>query len=512
MPDVFAHPRQGLVSNCVRSTPVDARGHLGTLCGLAYPYQRGYPQGSANTLSPPAGQVFDEIYFATDAHIDLLGLEHPGGHYAYFDPEPPLAKLMIAGGEWGWGWFRATFQGARGDIANLGFNPFGWRIMACLVGTLCVPLMYLLAHRLWRNRVFAVAAALMTCLDGLFFVQSRIGMIDIFPIFLILLAYWLFTIHLQSRTARASLITLLLTGTVVGLGIAAKWIVLAVWATIVFLLVLRVLWHRIDAGLGGEAGTGSRRAEAARGPAIPGGARWGPYLIVAAVALVLVPAVIYVASWTPFFVRGQFHTLADLWHYNVQAYIYHATLKATHPYGSKWYTWPFLIRPVAYYFQGSGLGIDQWTGRPLVAGIVDLGNPWIWWTSLPCLVAMPYFAIRHRSYPAAFICVAFVTSYLPWTRVSRVLFLYHMFGSLPFMILALAFVLARVHASSWHGWEVGFTRLRLLVTGRRLVYAHLLLVVAFFVFLYPIWTGLPIGDLSYLSGFPHGKMWLRSWI
>src|SRR5260370_22050242 len=110
----------------------------------------------------------------------------------------------------------------------------------CIFGTLCVPLMYLLARRLWPNRLFAIAAAPLVCFDGMFFLQSRIGMIDIFPIFFILLAYTLYLAHIQSRTPAGSMVTLFLLAIILGIGIASKWIVLAAWASIVFLLAMRV--------------------------------------------------------------------------------------------------------------------------------------------------------------------------------------------------------------------------------------------------------------------------------
>jgi len=31
--------------------------------------------------------------------------------------------------------------------------------------------------------------------------------------------------------------------------------------------------------------------------------------------------------------------------------------------------------------------------------MADLGNPWIRWTSLPCVASLPYFIVRHRSSP-----------------------------------------------------------------------------------------------------------------
>jgi len=208
LPDFFAHPFQGPpVTDCVASTPVDAQGDPGTLCGLAYPFNRGFPDTNGQ-LSPPNGQVFDEVYFPVDARNDVKGIETcrpttAACFYNYFDPEPPLGKTLIAAGEWGYGWFRAAFQGARGDYIDLGFNTFGWRIAACIFGTLCIPMMYLLARRMWSNRLFAIAAATLVCFDGMFFIQSRIGMIDIFPIFFILLAYFVFFVHIQSRTVNA---------------------------------------------------------------------------------------------------------------------------------------------------------------------------------------------------------------------------------------------------------------------------------------------------------------------
>ena len=481
MPDFFLHPTHGpFISNCVPNTPIDAQGDQGTLCGLAYPFNRGYADNNG-VLSPPNGQVFDEVYFPVDAYDDVKGMEvcHPATvdcKYNYFDPEPPLAKTVIAAGEWGYGWYRAHFEGATGDYIDLGFNTFGWRIAVLILGTLCVPLMYLLARRLWPNRLFAVAAATFVCFDGMFFLQSRIGMIDIVPIFWILLAYFLFLVHIQSQTQRRALITLVLLGLVLGIGIASKWIVLAAWASMILLLVARAVWRSF--------------ANSPDDP-IPGGVPFRLYLAVALLAFLDLPVLIYVASWYPFFERGQFvahwdqlfthpsAVLGDIGDYNYQSYSYHATLTATHPYGSPWWSWPFLSRPVLYYAEYTNLGFDHWTQQPLISRIEDLGNPWIWWTSIPCVLSLPYFIIRHRSFPATLILLGFITQYLPWSHISRVLFMYHMFGGLIFMVLALAFVLAQLAT-------------RFPPIGRRLLVAHLGLTVAFFFYFYPLWTGLPI--------------------
>jgi len=75
MSDFFLHPLQGpFMTNCVSNTPIDAKGDPGTLCGLAYPFNRGYADQSGN-LSPSNGQVFDEVYFPVDAYDDIKGIE-----------------------------------------------------------------------------------------------------------------------------------------------------------------------------------------------------------------------------------------------------------------------------------------------------------------------------------------------------------------------------------------------------------------------------------------------------
>jgi len=78
------------------------------------------------------------------------------------------------------------------------------------------------------------------------------------------------------------------------------------------------------------------------------------------------------------------------------------------------------------------------------------------------------------------------------------------------MVLALAYVLVRMQQAG--PIRLDFYGDRMVLPTRYLVPTFLVLVVLVFVYLYPVWTGLPISDQSYLSGFPLGKMWLRTWI
>ena len=131
--------------------------------------------------------------------------------------------------------------------------------------------------------------------------------------------------------------------------------------------------------------------------------------------------------------------------------------------------------------------------------MLDLGNPWIWLTSLPCVVSLPYFVVRHRSFPAAVILLGFITQYAPWWPITRVLFMYHMFGGLVFMVLALAFVLAHL-ASKFRPPDRNI-----------LVAAHLAVAVLFFGYFYPMWTAVPLSNSAWAIGAgtpPWGpKLW-----
>jgi dolichyl-phosphate-mannose-protein mannosyltransferase len=274
--------------------------------------------------------------------------------------------------------------------------------------------------------------------------------------------------------------------------------VLAAWLSICIWLVARVVLRSLnfDFGPRGWPFVSWRRGE---GPAISR-VFWPTYLSVALISLVIFPAAIYLISWYPFFARGQFQSFHDLVAYTQWSFDYHHTLTATHPYGSRPWSWPFLMRPVLYYAQYDGLGMDAFTGQTLWARISNLGNPWIWWTSLPAVAALPYYVVRHRSFAAAVILLGFATQYFPWFLISRVLFMYHMFGGLIFMVLALAFVLTQLVQ------KMPRPSAELVVAG------HLAVAVIFFAYFYPVWTAVPISQSAWFQSNgtpPWGpKLWL----
>jgi len=500
MPNFLSGQPGPPITNCVHNTPIDASGHLGTLCGLAYPYQRSSTV-PGQPPQPPNGEVFDEIYFGIFGHDDLVGV-------TYFDPEPPVAKYVIAGGQWVYGFYRHVIRGEPGSITELGYNTLGWRLGVCVFGSLGVGFMYFLALQIWRNRWFAIAAAFFACFDGLFFVESRIGVIDMIPATLQILALGLFLVHMRARSKWDSLLTLGICGFAMGLGFAAKWTALAALGIAIVFLVGGPLLSKM-----GRIQVGSYALEVPDQP-LPGGVSGKVYWPAFVGAMIVLPCAVYFASWIPWFfftsgpytfqaVGGSGGALGGWWWYQYQIWYYQAHLVATHPYASKWYTWPFLIRPVWYYYQSLGGG--------LAAGILNLGNPIIWWASLPALVYCGYDAITNRRWQPALIVFGFLAEWLPFSQITRILFLYHMFGGLIFMILALAYTLARLQetrAMTLRGgrWVSVVTR-----TRPGYMVAALAIVFLFFLYFYPIWTGTPIPGAALLGGFGTGKMWLSSW-
>ena len=71
---------------------------------------------------------------------------------------------------------------AGGEAASLdvGSYTFAWRLPGVIMGALTVAVLFLLARVLFRRRAVGVLVGLFVLLDGMFFVQSRIAMNDVY--------------------------------------------------------------------------------------------------------------------------------------------------------------------------------------------------------------------------------------------------------------------------------------------------------------------------------------------
>ncbi len=99
--------------------------------------------------------------------------------------QPEVGKLLIAVGEW-----------------LFGLNSFGWRFASAVFGSLAILLMCRIARRMTRSTLLGCVAGLLMSLDGLEFVASRTGILDIFLMFFVLAAFGCMVIDRDISRAR----------------------------------------------------------------------------------------------------------------------------------------------------------------------------------------------------------------------------------------------------------------------------------------------------------------------
>jgi predicted membrane-bound dolichyl-phosphate-mannose-protein mannosyltransferase len=143
---------------------------------------------------------------------------------------------------------------ADGTIASVdvGGDPFAWRFPGVIAGALTALLLYLLARILFKRRSIAVLAGVLVAVDGMFFVQSRIAMNDVYAGLFIVAAYTLFAAVWTGwwRWRWAWLVALPVVGVLLGLALASKWVGLYAIAGIGILILGRSALGRIFLILG----------------------------------------------------------------------------------------------------------------------------------------------------------------------------------------------------------------------------------------------------------------------
>ncbi len=391
-------------------------------------------------LGAPPRMVFDEIYYAKAAQQMLAGVEVTEER-----THPPLSKLIIAAG-----------------IRVFGDHAVGWRAASAAAGALLVLVVGLLAWLLFGDRFVAAASALLVALDGLVFVESRIAKPDVFLAVFVFSAYAALWRYVQARAddtppaaSGGGVGWVYLAGITAGCAVATKWTAAVPLTVIPITLALlagggRLRLTRHDVG----------------------------HLLL---AFILLPATIYMLTYIPYFSLG--HGLRDFAVHQADMFRFHAGLTEGHPYKSAWYSWPFLIRPIWYEYREAA--------PQLYEGIIAIGNPVIWWGSLPAFAFLAVRAVRTRALPETFVAMGFVIAYAQYAVISRVLFLYHFLPALPFLIMSLAVGL-------------GWVRRRV---GGAVVLAFLGLAVGWLVAFYPVLAALPTtADRIFRL------MWFGSWI
>ena len=430
-----------------------------------------------NTVAEPSyytGMYFDELYHGRTAYENLHNLT------PYENSHPPLGKLFIMLGVWAFG-----------------MTPFGWRVVGALFGIGMLPVLYAFGKRLFKNSNYALVLTTLFAFDFMHFTQTRIATIDVYSVFFILLMYYYMyqyiTMDIYADGLKKTLKPLALSGLFFGIGAACKWTSIYAGAGLAILLFGSLISRYLDYR---QVNARDNDADKARV------ADFWPMalktLLWCMLFFIVIPFTIYFASYTPYYIYESGQTagygIADMFktfaHYQQFMYHYHSTLVATHPYQSSWYSWPFTVKPMWYYFN-SYIAPDQ------VSTLSASGNPAVWWVSSIGAVALLWARLSKRVKPdraMQIFLVGILANFLPWVLVTRCTFIYHFFATVPFILMATVYALQKLEErypeANFIKWVwVGFA-------------------VLFFVLLYPGLSGLAIPAQwgAFLSKLPGGKL------
>jgi dolichyl-phosphate-mannose-protein mannosyltransferase len=395
-------------------------------------------------LGQPAELVFDEIFYAQDACIYVAGSEAVCGISDLTSrAHPPLGKWLIGSG-----------------IVLLGYDPFGWRIASAVAGTLTVALVYLLAWRLLRPvasggaaTLGAVAASALFATDFLHLVQSRVAMLDVFVALFVVIATLAVVLDRDRRREGddqpplLARLTLgrpwrLLAGAALGAATAVKWSGGYIGLALIGLTIAWEIAARRGPGVSGWRAFG----RAFRGEAVP-----------SVIAFGLVPLLVYIASYTgrmpgelfgPPWQEGT--VWRGIWEHQWAMLEFHVTLSGNHPYESPPWSWLFLKRPVAYYFEDGG-----GTYRHILA----LGNPLLWWGGALAVIGVAVAWLRAGaplSGPEPVVVVGVLSTWGPWLVLAGdrdQVFIWYLLPAIPFLCLALGVLGARAWEARRAAWR-----------------------------------------------------------
>ncbi len=481
--------------------------------------------GQFNTL------VFDEVYYPVFANRYLLG-------EPVYNAHPPLSQLLLAASMW-LGSHLPFGQDLANSYTGSLRSTFSYRWLNAVTGSFIPLVVGAIAYQLTERRRYALIAALFIALDGLFLVESRYGLNNIYLVLFGLLGQlcvlralqpptprpfrhprrrfrpdrdrrprWLHrlsdraSVWLAERPPLARHHYLLLAGLWFGAAAGIKWNGLG------FLLAIYLVWGATWALV-----LLRPRASGRSGGLRPDFTQLN--LLQVSGYLGLLPAIAYWLTWQP---HLWLNPSPGFWEMQRRILTFHQGVGSgpdVHPYCSAWYSWPFMWRPVAYFYHTARDTLETVPNYPeLPAGvgrtIYDvhaMGNPVLWWLSTAAIALLALLLLQQvlsgqlwrrgwqpNSLLSFFLISGYAANLLPWMNVSRCTFIYHYMGSLVFALLALAWMVDNWLQSENHLYR----QAGLLVLG---------VAIAAFWFWLPIYLGLPLTADSYRL-----RMWFSHWI
>ena len=240
-----------------------------------------------------------------------------------------------------------------------------------------------------------------------------------------------------------------------------------------------------------------------RKPLVWGNPR-GFRLDAALATIVFVSATVYGLVWVPDLLRhaeGEIANFNDVVERQYSMFEYHETLKATHPYSSKWWEWPLDYVPVAYYYEDHRNDIKN-DKACCVTEVTSMPNPFNMWFGLLCVPIVGWLAWRERNKGYALIVITYLFQWVPWSRSPRLAWEYHFYVNIPLICLCNAIVLQRVWQFTQRQENPAWRW-----AGGAAVGAVVAAIAGAFVFFYPVLSAQPIPWDAW-----HQRMWIDKWV
>lgn len=360
---------------------------------------------------------FDEIYHPRNAK------EIADGQHMYATVHPLVGTNIMA-----------LF------IKLFGFTPLIWRLPGAVFGVMIIPVFYAILKLLFKDTRITALGTILCAADFMHLTTSRIGTLEPFSVFFILVMYYYmlkyFYTSFYDTSFKKTLKTLFLCGIFMGIAIATKWtacysaVGLAGILFTSFFLRFQEYRKAKKALCSGEL-TDEQISEAQHITSVFPKYFWIT-IALCFVFFIFIPVIIYWLSYLPDHVwRGESWSIANVWEQNVYMYTYHMNLTATHPYSSTWYMWLVDARPIWYYSGVKDTGISH--------SIACFSNPLLTWIGLPAVIYMIYRMIRRKNTTAWVIFLGYITAIGPWILVDRCVFAYHFYPTSFFTMLAICF-------------------------------------------------------------------------
>lgn len=451
-----------------------------------------------------SGMYFDELYHARTGYENLNGMK------IYEISHPPLGKLFISLG-----------------IAIFGMNPFGWRIMGAIAGILMVPIMYAFGKRMFKRTGLAFLTACLMAFDFMHFSQTRIATIDSYAVlFNLLMTYYMYKFIKTDLgdSFKSTLLPLFLSGLFFGIGCASKWICLYTGVALAVLFFAKMIVQWINASKIKKEHSIDEDDPAVKN-AYNYKSRFFKTCFLCIPFFIILPALIYFASYCTYYTNewrpnaesskiAQMRAVGELGPTDpapenvltigekAKAYVegvlknqkymysYHSRLTSRHAYESAWYEWPLSNIPMWFY-----AGYNH-PDKTLYGTISSFGNPAVWVVCFAGTIFLVFLTLRGRFKLNAeifFIFICMASSMVPWMLITRSVYIYHYFATVPMIILASVYVLKHYEDRYYYcPLEQGVPVSKGGKFLPKLKYIWIAAVIIFFIVYYPVISGMPV--------------------